>query len=419
MVNSLLQTVIFRSTVALIILVVVYFFTSVAFFLFKGLVHKIRSRMKWRHLNSLYDVLFNGLPLDALSAGTLHRFSLIEAFTEILSIITGNKQELMKEAVIKLGLLTFIQKWLSSILPTKRMRACYTLGLLGSREQAGLLTSKLNDFNRKVVCSTIIALGEIRALETAPALFAYFRHCPQQHAWLISAICPFFGRDIYRHMRPLLTDNTLPDSKRLLLIRALSILKSPEILADLIRLYAESSNLDIRISALMTVGKINDLSSVKTVINALEDKEWEVRAVAAGIIGEMAIKGAAYRLVMLLKDSNWYVRKNAARSLSRLGLIGISALVDSLDSGDRFARDICVQTLEENGIIEEMLEELGRGESKKMELAAKMMRLLIKNGYLNYLQNFSSSNRVLQSMMSEAESNRGNRPEQTSLEKRK
>ncbi len=87
MVNSLLQTVIFRSTVTLIILVFVYFFISIVFFLFKGLVHKIRSRMKWRHLNSLYDVLFNGLPLDALFAGTVHRFSLIEAFTEILSQI--------------------------------------------------------------------------------------------------------------------------------------------------------------------------------------------------------------------------------------------------------------------------------------------------------------------------------------------
>ncbi len=411
MVNSVLQIVIFRATVGLLILVILYFFASMVFFLFKGLVQKLRSRLKLRYLNSLYDFLFDGLPLYAISTGILHRASLIEAFTEILSMITGNKQDQMKDAVIELGLLTYIQKWLSSIFPTNRMRACYTLGLLGSREQAGLLTGKLNDFNKKVVCSAIIALGELRALETVLALFTYFRHCPQQHAWLISAICPFFGKDIYKHMKPLLSDNSISDGKRLLLIRALAVLKHPESLSDLIRLYSESGNLDIRISALMTVGNINDLSAVKTVIDALEDSAWEVRAVAAGIIGEMAIKGAVYRLVALLKDPNWYVRKNAAHSLSRLGLIGIIALIDGIGLDDRFARDMCVQTLEEHGIIEEMIEELDRGESKKSQLAAKMMRLLITNGYLNYIQNFSGSSVLLQLMLSEGENSHDNRPE--------
>jgi len=405
MVNSVLQTVIFRSTLGLLVLVVVYFFISMGIFLLNGLVQRIRSRLKWRHLNTLYDILFDEKSLNSLSYGIFWMQSLIEAFMEILSMITGNKKERMKRAVIELGLLKYIQKWLSSIFPTRRMRACHTIGLIGSREQATLLTLKLNDFNPKVVSSAIIALGEIRALETLPALFTYYYHCTLQHAWLISAICPFFGHDVYKYMRPLLTDKNLPNNKRLLLIKAIAVLKPAESLSDLIHLYHESDNLDIRINALMTVGKINDLSSVKTVIEALEDEQWEIRAIAAGIIGEMAIKGAAYRLVNLLRDPNWYVRKNAARSLARLGLIGINALINTIDSDDRFARDMCVQTLEENGIIEEMLNILTRKESKKSGLASKMIRLLISHGYLNYLENFRNSHSILQSLLSQRPDN--------------
>ncbi len=417
MVNSVFQTVIFRATTILLVIVVVYFFISMGIFLLKELVQRIRKRLKWKHLNALYDVLFEEIPLNSLSLGIFQRQSLIEAFTEILSMITGNKKERMKHAVTELGLLKYIQKWLFSILPTKRMRACHTLGLLGSLRQSELLTLKLNDFNPKVVSSAIIALGEIRALKTVPALFTYYRHCPAQHAWLISAICPFFGHDVYEHMRPLLTDKNLPDNKRLLLIKALAVLKPPESLSELIHLYNESGNLDIRISALMTVGNINDLWAVKTVIDALGDRQWEIRAIAAGIIGDMAIKGASYRLVPLLKDPNWYVRKNTARSLVRLGLIGISALIDSIDSDDRFARDMSVQTLEENGIIEEMLAELTRKESKEAGLALKMIRLLITHGYFNYLKNFRDSCSILQSMLSERPDNRRDRHmKRTSLE---
>jgi HEAT repeat protein len=147
---------------------------------------------------------------------------------------------------------------------------------------------------------------------------------------------------------------------------------------------------------------LQDLFAVKTVFDALLNSEWQFRAVACRIIGEMSLKGAAYRLIPLLKDKNWFVRKNAAEALVKLGKLGIMTLLAYLDIDDRYARDMIIQTLEENGIVETAIRNLTAHDESEKKEALKIIRTVIGKGYRQYLNNFRSSNKIVKKMLAES-----------------
>jgi hypothetical protein len=74
------------------------------------------------------------------------------------------------------------------------------------------------------------------------------------------------------------------------------------------------------------------------VIPGLSDRDWRVRAVAAGVAvvcGSQAIP----LLVKLLYDKVYYVRINAGKALAEIGIDGRNALLAEAASTDQFVRD--------------------------------------------------------------------------------
>jgi HEAT repeat protein len=227
----------------------------------------------------------------------------------------------------------------------------------------------------------------------------YFKDAPLPHAWLIAAVLPFFGKDVYEYIVSLLKPDALPTSKLLLLINVTAQFKLPESLAQLRTLYAECTDLDIRLNALRAIGKINDLFAVKTAIDALTAEEWQIRSVACIIIGEMSIKGAAYRLIPLLKDKYWYVRKNAAGALVKLGKLGLNALIAYLEIDDKNAREMIVQTLEENGIVEQAILNLQSGDEAIKNESLNLIKAVSEKGFNQYLENYRSTMPIIDKLI--------------------
>jgi len=347
----------------------------------------------------LYKYLLGEISIDEIRYKRFQRDSLIEAFLIITSSITGGKQEKMKNAIMSLGLIDIIEKGLNSILPSKRMRSCYLLGFLGSKRSTHNLTRALFDRNSKVTSSAIIALGEIKEETSVKSLMQYFINCSFSHAWLIAAILPFFGNKIYTYVKPYLNPDILPPKKVIMLIKAIDNFRLLEGFKELINLYKNINNLDIKINALIAIGKINDILAIKTVIDALSDKDWQIRAIACNLIGEMSIKGAVYRLILLIDDKSFFVRRNACSALIKLGRIGIFALLSSLESEDRYSRDIIVQTLEESGILEDAIKNIQNKDEKKRNESLEIIKVLINKGYKEYLSNYHDSIDVINKLL--------------------
>jgi HEAT repeat protein len=77
----------------------------------------------------------------------------------------------------------------------------------------------------------------------------------------------------------------------------------------------KSNNVDLRVGAAITLGKIG---VVEPLISALNDTEWEVRWAAATSLGNLRAKEAVDGLIALLKDEFWEVRRAAAIALGKI-----------------------------------------------------------------------------------------------------
>lgn len=399
----ILRRVAFQTSAILFALCLIYIIFSLFIYFLRILIKRIKSLARRSIFDILYRYMFKEIRVKDIKYRRLQREVLIDAFLTIISLITGEKQKHMKRAVAVLGLIDVISKGLVSIFSSKRIRSCYMLGLLRSGRTADDLTLALFNSRYRVVSSAIIALGEIGEIHTAASIMRFFRVSSYAHAWLIAAILPFFGKQIYKEIKPYFKLDLLPLNKLLLLIKVAASLKLTESINELINVYTESDNLDVKINALIAIGKINDLSVLKTVLDALSDGEWQIRAAACNIIGEMTIKGAVFKLIPMLTDRNWFIRKNAAGALVKLGKIGIHSLLACLDTDDKYARDMIVQTLEESGVVEQAVTDLISGGSDKKGEASEIIWALVNKGYKEFLDNYSDSCEFIHTMISDSE----------------
>jgi len=384
----IIETLLFRITVGISVFILLFIIITFGLAFIRNIKKKLQVRTRRRVIVTLLEYLLGEIPLDRVSYKRRQRGTTVDAFATVVATIKGSKKDRMKQAVTALGLLRDIERGLRRASPSKRMRSCYTMGILGTEEAVTHLMRRLTDSNPKVVSSAIIALGELRNRNAAVALLDLYYRCTLPQAWLIAAILPFFGNETYMHIKPLLDDENLPSARLILLIKVVSGFRLSESLEVLQRLYRENSSLDVRINSLLAIGKINDLFAVKTVIDALTDPEWQIRAVACNLIGDMAIKGAIDRLISLLTDESWFVRKNSAAALVSLGRIGILGLFTALNSDDRYARDMVVQTLQEHGILERIISHFGGGNEENLRVAYRIVKFLAKRGYRKYLDNY-------------------------------
>jgi hypothetical protein len=71
------------------------------------------------------------------------------------------------------------------------------------------------------------------------------------------------------------------------------------------------------------------------------------------------------------------VRSNAGDALRALGPAGRQALLDALDAADTYARHQAVAQLQEGGIIDEYVADLGSPDNARREAAVQFIRKVI------------------------------------------
>src|SRR5207249_249143 len=91
--------------------------------------------------------------------------------------------------------------------------------------------------------------------------------------------------------------------------------------------FLNSESIDIRARALRVLAAIDIETSgeLNVLLARLSDKAWEVRAVAAKVLGLLGKGQAIQSLTQALSDEAWWVRHNAAHALALLGSYGIEA----------------------------------------------------------------------------------------------
>ena len=221
---KLLEGIFLRIALALFSCVSAFLFCYMGVSFIQRLVARIRNITKWKMLDRLYGYMLEEIDLSGIVYRRTQRKGLIEAFLTLISSIKGRRRERLKEAMRELGLVPYLERGLFSALPSTRMHASYTLGIITCEGSVTRLILKLSDPNPKVVSSSIIALGEMRDAATVPSLLSFFAVCVPSHAWLIAAILPVFGPGVFDYVQPYFEQGDLPPGKLILLTKVKSSL---------------------------------------------------------------------------------------------------------------------------------------------------------------------------------------------------
>ncbi|MCS7080059.1 MAG: HEAT repeat domain-containing protein [Chloracidobacterium sp.] len=110
----------------------------------------------------------------------------------------------------------------------------------------------------------------------------------------------------------------------------------------------DSGSVNIRTRALraLTALGVESPQEVEAILRALNDNDWEVRAVAARAIGDLQLLAGLSGLRQAVSDKAWWVRHNAAQALKKLGDAGEMVLLQLMQSDDRFARETVIQVMQ-------------------------------------------------------------------------
>jgi len=115
-------------------------------------------------------------------------------------------------------------------------------------------------------------------------------------------------------------------------------------------LAATADDQGLRMAAVAGLGVLAHPAAAETIVSALEDRDWEVRAAACEAAARMNIREALPGLVLRLTDDVWWVRFQAAEALTRMGPPGIQSLRLAAAANVDIVRRAAALALAEKGL---------------------------------------------------------------------
>ena len=311
------------------------------------------------------------LPLPASD----HDLALVEGILlDMATLVKGDSRDRITAACEQLGRVSRAIEALQSRRWWRRAEAAERLGTMRSRQAVDPLVNAMNDSMSEVRIRAARALGIIRGSTSIRPLVQALGDPSRWSAIRVAEILIGVGEEAVNEL--LQAYDSLPQHARISVLDVLGRIRSPRAAALLKRAIKDPSP-DIRSRAAHAMGLIADPAFTDDLIQALKGPEWSVRAMAAKALGRIGAQQAIPHLASLVSDREWWVRSNAGDALRGLGDPGRQALVAMLDAPDVYARHQAVAQLEEGGIIDEYIADLGSPDDARREAAVEFIRKVI------------------------------------------
>jgi hypothetical protein len=249
---------------------------------------------------------------------------LIGLVTEMMRGITGAMRDQLVDILDKHVDQDRMARGLKTGAPEDRAKIAARLFWAKSPAAIEALREALNDPNPQVVMAAINSLissgQKLSLIDIVPKLEA-------------RGMLGHRGvRDIFRKLAPhnasallALIEDKDP-AVAVLAIDALARMPSPAALRRLAHIVVAHPSVDVRATAVRTIGLMNNRAFDGAILTALADPGWEVKGQAAIAAGRMRLLEALPMLERLARDSNWWLQLRSAQALTRLGEQGIAIL---------------------------------------------------------------------------------------------
>lgn len=291
-------------------------------------------------------------------------------------IVKGSAKERLTKAFEDLGFIDKYLRGLKSARWWKRADSAENLGIAASKRTILPLAEKITDPNLEVRVRAAKALGNMKGVAAVKPLIQALSEPNRWSTIRIADILSNMGKKVVDELIQCFPE--CPIHAKVAAVDIMGRIKSLDTVPFLINRLSHT-NKDIRARAAHALGMIGDPSSSKNLLDALSDKEWPVRAMAAKALGQIKSPEAIDALCKALGDPQWWIRANAAEALKNMGDKGIHALIEMLDSSDRYASHQAVLMLQESGLIDAYMKKLiSQDETERvvaLDLFKKILRL--------------------------------------------
>ena len=264
-----------------------------------------------------------------------------------LALSTGSVVERLREAARVTGLIAQWAGQLSNRRWWVRADSVRALGLVREHRALPLLVAALDDDHEEVRAAAVEALGFIGDPASIPVLLSRLPdQSRNQRARIIEALHEFGDT-----ATPALVEHARVHINDAVVVADVLGLIGGHVAAEELKSWMVMPRADVRTAALRALGSIGlDQDGAIVALQALDDPDPGVRAMAARALGRAGRQGAAAHLARHL-DDEWVVAANCADALRKMGGIGLDLLhVRSIEDG--YVGDLARQMLWERGAAE-------------------------------------------------------------------
>lgn len=274
------------------------------------------------------------------------------------SLLTGETKELLNDFAAKDSLIADIRKKLLSNNPWKKRIGAYQAGEFGFDEFSEILLKQLKTSDKELFYITSRALIKLGGkLYIKQVLYQAVKEAKMEKNNILTLV-ELVEEDIND-----ILDQAMAEDNAFLNAIALEIYGQRQYMEAVfwIDKMISSPYKEVRIASLKAaeaLGDIGDNEYINKILSLEFDQEWEVRAFLAKFLKKVKTDNSVEGLKRLMKDMNWFVRYNAANSLAEQGEKGIKALIDLLNSEDKFARDKAKEMIQKEIVFHKLFNDL-------------------------------------------------------------
>jgi len=274
-----------------------------------------------------------------------------------------------------------------------RIEAILSLGYAGA-SALDVLNLSLNDRDEDVSYFSIVALGQIKTIQSARILLDFLQKNTFGRYKIISMLETFPATIADEAVKVL--DN--PDlAVRLLVLKLLTKFKDQRYVKGIESLAGDESD-DMRAAVCEYLGNTGKRDVVKTLSTCLGDRFWLVRMQAIIALSKILGPECIEKIMGLIRDSSWSVIETVKATMARHIEASLPYIEKFLYGEDEIAKKASVEVLEISGYIIKILKDILSGTSDDKKYAILLLKGIIKSqvhyGLENALENLEEGSRV-------------------------
>jgi len=287
-----------------------------------------------------------------------------------------NEQKILKKCFIESKNIDKLEKNArTSRNKWRRIESIIGLGYANQASALNTLEKALHDKDEDVVYFSIVALGQIKTLQSARILLSFLeKNIFSIHR--IVSVLEDFPAEISNEV-VLLTNNSNPNV-RISGVRLIAKLKQENCDEKIESLSLDDESGEVRAAACECLGSFGKEKYTKTISKCLNDNFWMVRVKAVTALSKILGSKCIPKIIGLVRDNSWSVIETVKNTLAKHIEAALPYIEKLLYEGDSIAKRASVEALEGAGYITNILNDILLQKDKRKEQAIYLLKGIIK-----------------------------------------